>query len=182
MQRKKSYTNEIIRRILISVMLTSFNPLIVLAQNWTFTKDGVEFVVELPSPAWRVTSRVDIHPHVEFVNGNNELDGYLRLTKILVDSDTTAADLFQSDEKWSLQHLPGYVACGDCQGEAFRGHVSGAAFSYEYTSGGRAMTGRVYYLQLDKRTFYALRFTLARDKLQSVSEQMDFIARSFRLK
>jgi hypothetical protein len=116
------------------------------------------------------------------MNGNNEVDGYLRLTKILVDSGTTAANLFQSDEKWHLQGLPGYVVCSDCNGEAFSGYVSGATFSYEYISGGRTMAGRVYYLQPDKRTFYALRFTVARDKLQNIREQMDFIARSFRLK
>ena len=119
---------------------------------------------------------------MEFVNGNNEVNGYLQLTKILVNSDTTAANLFQADEKWNLQRLPGYVVCSNCNGEAFSGYLSGAAFSYEYISGGRTMAGRVYYLQLDKRTFYALRFTLARDKLQSIRRQMDSIAQSFRLK
>jgi hypothetical protein len=164
------------------VTLVCLNALNASAQSWTFARDGVEYVIDLPSATWRVVSRVDVHEHLEFVNGNNEVDGYLRLTKILVGSDTTAANLFQSDEKWSLQRLPGYEACSDCQGEAFRGYFSGAAFSYEYINGGRTMTGRVYYLQLDKRTFYALRFTLARDKLQGNREQMDFIARSFRLK
>ena len=74
------------------------------------------------------------------------------------------------------------MACSECSGENFEGHLSGAVFSYEYASGGRPEVGRIYYLQLDKRTFYSLRFTVARDKLQSVRDQMDFIARSFRLK
>ena len=160
------------------VCLTSFTA---SAQSWTFAPEGVEYVIDLPSATWRVVSRLDVHKHVEFVNGKNEIDGYLRLAKIVVDSDTTAANLFQSDEKWNLQRLTGYVVCSDCKGEAFSGYLSGAAFSYEYVSSGLKMAGRVYYLQLDKRTFYALRFTGARDKLQGIREQIDSIARSFRL-
>ena len=170
------------RKALILVTLVCFNSLNALAQGWTFARDSVEYVIDLPSATWRVVSRVDVHEHVEFVNGNDEANGYLRLTKILVDSEKTAADLFQSDEQRNLQHLPGYVVCNDGKGEAFRGYVSGTSFSYEYVRSGRAMAGRIYYLQLDKRTFYALRFTVVKDKLQSVREQMDFIARSFRLK
>ena len=169
------------RKAILIATLVCLTPLTASAQSWTFSRDRVEYVIDLPSATWRVVSRVDLHDHVEFVNGNNEVDGYLRLTKILVYSDTTAANLFQSDEKWNLQRLPGYVVCSDCNGEAFRGYLDGATFSYEYISGGRTMAGRVYYFQLDKRTFYALRFTVARDKLQSIREQMDFIARSFRL-
>ena len=171
-----------VRKALSIAMFVLLTSLSASAQSWTFTRDGVEYVMDLPSPTWRVHSRLDVHEHVEFVNGNKDVDGYLRLSKILVDSDTTAANLFQSEEKWNLQRLPGYVACSDCKGEAFRGNLSGASFSYEYSSGGRTMCGRIYYLQLDKRTFYALRFTVARDKLQSILEQMDFIARSFRVK
>jgi hypothetical protein len=170
------------RKVLIIATLVCLTSLNAAAQGWTFARDSVEYVVDLPMPTWRVVSRIDVHEHVEFVNGNNEVDGYLRLTRILVSSDTTAANLFQADEKWHLQVLPGYVVCSDCKGEAFSGYLSGATFSYEYTSGGRTMAGRVYYLQSDKKTFYALRFTVARDKLQNIREQMDFIARSFRLK
>jgi hypothetical protein len=170
------------RKSLIIVTLVCLNSLTALAQSWTFARDGVEYVIDLPSATWRVVSRVDVHEHMEFVNGNDEVNGYLRLTKILVDSDTTAADLFQTDEQRDLQHLPGYIVCSDCKGDAFRGYFSGATFSYEYISSGRTMAGRVYYLQLDKRTFYALRFTVAQNKLQGMREQMDFIARGFRLK
>lgn len=170
------------RKALLTATLFCLTCLTASAQSWTFSRDGVEFVIDLPSATWRVVSRIDIHEHLEFVNGNNEVDGYLRLTKIVVDSDTTAANLFQSDEKWNLQRLPGYVVCSDCNGEAFSGQLSGAAFSYEYVSGGRTMAGRIYYLRVDKRTFYALRFTVAREKLQSIREQMNFIAGSFRIK
>ncbi len=55
-------------------------------------------------------------------------------------------------------------------------------FSYEYTAGGKAMAGRLYYLQADNRTVYALRFTGLRDRLLQIRNQTDSIARSFRLK
>lgn len=169
------------RKALIIVTLICLNSLNAVGQSWTFARDGVEYVLDLPSPTWRVVQRVDVHDHVEFVN-RSEVDGYLRLSKKLVDPDTTPADLFQSDEKLNLERLPGYVACSDCKGEAFEGHLSGAIFSYEYISGGRTMAGRIYYLQIDRRTFYVLRFTVARAKLQTIIKQMDAIARSFRLK
>ena len=44
------------------------------------------------------------------------------------------------------------------------------------------MMGRIYYLQLDNRTMYTLRFTGLRDKLTRIRNQTDFIARTFRLK
>jgi len=60
--------------------------------------------------------------------------------------------------------------------------LSGAVFSYEYTSAGKPMAGRIYYLQVDARTFYVLHFTCGRSKLADVQSQADSIARSFRLK
>ena len=129
-----------------------------------------------------VVLRFDVHEHPEFIYGTDELNGYLRLSKMLVNSRTSPADLFQSEEKFSLQHLPGYVICDDCKGESFGGNLSGATFSYEYTDAGKVMAGRIYYLQVDTRTFYALRFTVAQDKLPALREQMNSIARSFRLK
>jgi len=55
-------------------------------------------------------------------------------------------------------------------------------FSYEFVNQGRNMDGRIYYLRLDSRTFYILHFTVASQKLPSLRDQMDSIARSFRLK
>ncbi len=139
-------------------------------------------MIEFPSATWRMISRVDVHEHPEFVYGTDELAGYLRLSKIVVKPGSSAADLFKSEEKLSLRHLPGYVLCNDCSGEFPGGHLSGATFSYEYTGAGKVMAGRIYYLQLDAATFYALRFTVAQNRLPALREQMNMIARSFRLK
>lgn len=152
------------------------------AQTVRFDREGVEYRLELPSSEWKAVPRLDVHEHVEFIYGDEQKNGYLRLRKNMVDAGTTATDLFSRDEKWSLHFLPGYVICGECKGEKFDGNLSGMTFSFEYTSGGKLMAGRIYYLQVNNRIFYTLHFTAARDKLQDLSSQMESIARSFRLK
>jgi len=152
------------------------------AQTQTFSREGVEYVLDLPSPSWRAISRVDVHEHIEFVNGDDYNNGYLRLRKMLVMAAATSADLFSEAEKWELQKLPGYVVCSGGKGTDFNGQLKGTVFSYEFVNQGRNMDGRIYYLRLDSRTFYILHFTVASEKLPSLRDQMDSIARSFRLK
>ena len=152
------------------------------AQTRNFTKNDIEFVVELPSPTWQPVPRLDVHSHVDFVYGADPANGYLHLRKRLVAIGATTADLFLQEEKWELRSLAGYVACSACTGELFEGRLKGAAFSYEYVSGGRLLAGRIYYLQVDNRTFYSLHFTVAHEKLKSLRSDMDAIARSFHLK
>ena len=62
------------------------------------------------------------------------------------------------------------------------GRRTGIVIGYEYTSAGKPMAGRIYYLQADSRTVYVLHFQGLRDKLQRIQNQTDAIARSFRLK
>lgn len=164
--------------IAVMVLLSFVFP----AQSWTFAEDDVEYVLQLPSSKWRVVSRVDVHQHREFINDGDEAHGYLRLRKIVVTSTTTPSEVFQRNELFELQSLPGYVLCSAGKGEAFEGNFNGEVFSYEYVNRGRKMEGRIYYLQVNKRTFYRLHFTVARENLSSTREQMDFIVKSFRLK
>lgn len=164
---------------MLVLLVTSF--VAVAAQTRQFTRDGIEYVLELPSPAWQEISRIDVHDHLDFINGSEPTNGYLRVSKIFVDRPTTVSDLFSDQEKRELQRLAGYVVCSDCEGVSFKGRLSGAVFSYEYIAAGRRMYGRIYYLQVDQRTFYSLRFTVARDKLEAVRAQLDHIAQSFHL-
>jgi hypothetical protein len=152
------------------------------AQTQTFTREGVEYVLDLPSPSWRAVSRVDVHEHLEFVNGDDYSNGYLRLRKKLVTPDTTSEELFSDAEKWELQKLPGYVVCSGGKGTEFNGQLKGTVFSYEFVNQGKNMDGRIYFLRLDNHTFYVLYFTVASEKLPNLRDQMDSIARSFRLK
>lgn len=165
-----------------AVALLLVSCVLVAGQTRQFTRDDLEYGLELPSPAWRVVARLDVHDHQDFIHSDGASSGYLRLGKIFAEQPTTTSELFYREEKLRLQYLPGYVVCGECDGVQFQGRLSGATFSYEYVTGGRTMYGRIYYLQVDPRTFYALRFTVARDKLPGIREQMESIARSFYVK
>lgn len=152
------------------------------AQTQSFSREGVEFQMEFPSPSWRAVARVDVHEHFEFINGTDTRDGYLRLRKKLVAPGTNAATLFAEDEKWELRRVLGYVVCSGGKGTEFSGKLKGTWYSYEFIKDGTNMDGRLYYLQADNRTFYVLHFTVASEKLARLIPEMDFIARSFQLK
>lgn len=170
------------RRVLITLLLTIPLSLTVTGQSRMFTTDGLEYALDLPSPSWRAVSRIDVHKHLEFINNNDYSHGYLRLRKKFVNAGATPQDLFRHEETWELRRLPGYVVCSDGIGAAFEGHLKGTMFSYEYVNQGRNMDGRIYYLQVDNRTFYVLHFTVHSDKLQTLRGEMESMARSFRLK
>ena len=180
---KRPGKSEAMKVILLALLLIII-PLSInaTAQTQTFTREGVEYVLDLPSSSWRAVSRVDVHEHLEFVNGDDYTNGYLRLRKKVVTPDTTSEDLFREAEKWELQKLPGYVVCSGGKGTEFNGQLKGTVFSYEFINQGRNMDGRIYFLRVDNRTFYVLYFTVASENLSSLRDQMDSIARSFRLK
>jgi hypothetical protein len=149
------------------------------AAQEAYTNDKIDYVIELPSPTWRVISEPDAaHEHVEFVNGDR-LDGHLQIRKEIVDAGTTPADLARRNIEQKLRFLPGFV---EGKQEPFKGRLDGVTISYEFIKTGKPMMGRVYYLQADNRTIYALRFTGLRDKVARIRNQTDLIARSFRLK
>jgi hypothetical protein len=145
----------------------------------TFSSANADYTLELPSARWKVTQEPDsLHEHAEFIYGDRN-DGYLKIRKEVVDAGATAADIARRDQDQKLRFQTGFV---EGKQEKFAGRMSGVTLGYEYTSGGKAMAGRVYYLQADNRTVYVLRFTGLRDKLLLIRNQTDGIARSFRLK
>lgn len=144
-----------------------------------FTSEKIDYSIELPSQAWRVISEPDAaHEHLEFVNGER-LDGYLQIRKEMVDSGTSAADLARRDRDQKFRFFPGFV---EGKEEKFSGRLNGVVVSYEFVRTGKPMLGRIYYVQADNRTVYALRFTGLRDKLNRIRNQTDLIARSFKIK
>ena len=160
--------------------------LVFLCSTWTlvtaqevFTSDKVDYTLELSSPTWRVITEPDpAHEHAEFVYGDR-LDGYLQVRKEVVDAGTTPADVARRDQDQKLRFIPGFV---EGKQEPFSGRLNGVTISYEFVKTGKPMMGRIYYLQADNRTIYALRFSGLRDKLTKIRNQTDSIARSFRLK
>lgn len=145
-----------------------------------YTSEGEGFSVELPTQTWKAVPRTDgVHEHTDFVNGERA-DGYLRIRKEVIDGGTSLSDFARSQQDAKLRFLPGFVASG--KEERFAGRLNGVVTGYEFTSAGKPMAGRVYYLQADPRTVYVLHFQGARDRLQRIQNQTDAIARSFRLK
>ena len=137
------------------------------------------YSLELPSATWKSISEPDAaRDHAEFVNGER-LEGYLQVRKEVVEAGTTAADLARRDLDQKFRFLPGFV---EGKKESFSGRLEGVTVSYEFVRTGKPMMGRIYYLQADNRTVYALRFTGLRDKLARIRNQTDLIARSFQLK
>lgn len=144
-----------------------------------YTSNQVDYTIELPSGLWRVISEQDAaHEHAEFVYGDR-LDGYLQIRKEVVEAGTTLSDVVRRDLDQKLRFLPGFV---EGKEEPFKGRLNGVTVSYEFIKTAKPMMGRIYYLQADNRTIYALRFTGLRDKLARIRNQTDFIARSFKLK
>lgn len=169
------------RRLTIFLALASMLALAsaVATAQQTFTSDKSDYTLELPSERWRVTQEPDsLHEHAEFIYGDRN-DGYLKIRKEVVEAGTTASDISRRDQDQKLRFQTGYV---EGKEEKFAGRLNGVTLAYEYTAGGKAMAGRIYYLQADTRTIYVLRFTGLRDRLSLIRNQTDSIARSFRLK
>lgn len=144
-----------------------------------YTSDQLEYTLELPSTVWRVITEPDaVNQHVEFIYGDR-LEGYLQIRKEVVDAGTTPSDLARRDLEQKLRFLPGFI---EGKEEKFAGRLSGVTVSYEFVRTAKPMMGRIYYLQADNRTIYALRFTGLRDKLARIRNQTDLIARTFKLK
>ena len=149
------------------------------AQEHSYTSAKVEYVVDFPSPTWRLVDEPDdVHLHAEFVYGDRN-DGYLRIRKENLDEGLPVREFARRDQEQKVHFLPGYV---DGKEENFSGRLAGFTISYEFTQAGKPMAGRSYYLQADNHTIYVLRFTGTREKLARIRNQTDQIARSLRLK
>jgi hypothetical protein len=164
---------------LIAILLLITGTCSLAAAQESYTNEQIDYTIELPSSMWRVISEPDAaHEHAEFVNGDR-LDGHLQIRKEVVDAGTTPSDLARRDMDQKLRFLPGFV---EGKEESFKGRLNGVTASYEFVKTAKPMMGRIYYLQADNRTVYALRFTGLRDKLARIRNQTDLMARSFKLK
>jgi hypothetical protein len=165
--------------IAVLVLLLIAGSCSLAAAQEAYTSDQVDYTIELPSSVWRAISDPDTgHAHAEFVNGDR-LEGYLQIRKEVVDAGTTPSDLARRDMEQKLRFLPGFI---EGKEEKFSGRLSGVTVSYEFIRTAKPMMGRIYYLQADNRTIYALRFTGLREKLARIRNQTDSISRSFKLK
>ena len=150
----------------------------VAAQGESFTSPDAEYTFEIPDARWKMTVKPSATtPNVEYVYVDRN-DGHLEVRKLSVPDKAVLTDLIR-DEEQKLQFLPGYVAGKE---ETFKGFLGGTAFNFEFARAGRPMSGRFYFLKAPDNSVYLLRFTGYRDKLRSIRNQTDSIARTFNLK
>lgn len=148
------------------------------AQTETFSDPNIEYTFDLPDSTWKITEKPSaMNPNVEYVYGDDR-NGNLKIRKLSIKPGGSLPDLIR-DEEVSLQFKPGYVAGKE---ENFQGALSGRVFNFEFVDRGREMSGRHYFLKASDRTVYVLRFSGYRDKLRSIRNQTDSIARTFKLK
>ncbi len=148
------------------------------AQSQKFTDANAEYTFDVPQANWKMTVKPSpTSPNVEYVY-NERQSGHLEIRKLALKPGAPFADLVR-DEEQKLQFLPGYVAGKE---EIFKGTLGGKVFNYEFVRAGRAMSGRFYFLKANDATVYILRFVGVGDKLKSIRNQTDSIARTFDLK
>ena len=147
----------------------------------SFTDANVDYSFDLPEAKWKQTVKPSTtSPNVEYVYGDRS-DGHLSVRRLTLKSGEVLSDVMSSEEQ-RLQFqfsAQGYVSGKE---EEFKGALDGKVFNYEYVRDGRNMSGRFYFLKADDKTVYVLRFTGQRDKLRSIRNQTDSIARTFSLK
>ena len=167
-----------LRKFLSVFALSLFLVASVFAQNETFSDPNVEYTFDLPEAAWKMTSKPStLSPNVEYVF-KDRTDGYLEVRKLSVKSNQMLSDVIR-DEETKLQFMPGYVAGKE---ENFQGALDGRVFNFEFVRSARNMSGRFYFLKAKDNTVYVLRFTGERDKLRTIRNQVDSIARTFKVK
>lgn len=165
-------------KILFSVIICLLFAVSAFAQTETFSDTNVDYTFELPEATWKLTAKPSTtSPNVEYVYGDRS-NGRLEVRRIAIKADDLLSDIIETEEQ-RLQFQTGYVAGKE---ENFSGSLDGKIFNYEYVNSGRVMSGRFYFLKADDKTVYVLRFTGMRDKLRSVRNQTDSIARTFAIK
>ena len=163
---------------LFSVVIGLFLAFSAFAQSETFSDANVEYTFDLPNAIWKMTAKPSTtSPNVEYVYGDRSA-GYLEVRKLSVKADDLMSDVIAGEEE-KLKFLQGYVAGKE---ENFAGNLKGTAFNYEFIRSGRNMSGRFYFLKVNPTTVYVLRFTAQKEKLMTIRNQTDSIARTFEIK
>jgi hypothetical protein len=163
---------------LFSVVTGLFLAFSVFAQTDTFSDANVEYTFDLPNATWKMTAKPSTtSPNVEYTYGDRSA-GYLEVRKLSVKADDLMSDVIAGEEE-KLKFLQGYVAGKE---ENFAGNLKGRAFNFEYIRSGRNMSGRFYFLKASPTTVYVLRFTAQKEKLMTIRNQTDSIARTFEIK
>jgi hypothetical protein len=163
---------------LFSAVLGLFLAFSAFGQSETFRDANVEYSFDIPNATWKMTAKPSsTSPNVEYVYGDRTA-GHLEVRKIAAKADQLMSEII-ADEEEKLKFLQGYVAGKE---ENFAGNLRGSVFNFEFIRSGRNMSGRYYFLKLNPTTVYILRFSAQKEKLITIRNQTDSIARTFEIK
>lgn len=149
------------------------------SQTRSYTNENLNYVLVLPSAEWRAINVPGVASDSTEFRHDNDGAVRLRIRRELVDANVTMTDLIQRQQTLDRSSLRGYVKE---EVEPVAGRLSGARYTYEYVTEGKPTVRTIYYLEANNRIVYRLEFADSPDSLRNLSEQTDFIARSFRLK
>jgi len=161
-------------------------PVVVSGQEKSYTIETDSYVIEFPTHTWKAVP--DPRPGLTvYANGDSGEDGFL----VIRLSGEGGIDIPEF-ARYDLHRNVGPSVSGITDLTKETDFRRGMVFTYEYKRANKPMAGRVYYISLpcgrytfsagDTCPLWVLRFTGERDKLQRIQDQMDAIARSFRLK
>ncbi len=143
-----------------------------------FSDSSVDYSFDVPSDSWKLTVKPSAtSPNVEYVFDDRR-DAHLEVRKLSAAASAKLSDIIR-DEETKLQFYPGYVAGKQ---ESFNGKLQGGIFNFEFVRSGKPQAGRFYFMKVNDTTYYVLRFSGSRDKLRTIRNETDQIARTFSVK
>jgi hypothetical protein len=167
------------KNLFVSTILMLVFAILAFGQSTSFSDANVEYTFDIPEATWKMTVKpTTASPNVEFVYGDR-LDGQIEIRRVSIKADELVTDVILRETEQKLQFMQGFVAGKE---ETFAGNLKGKVFNFEFVKAGKNMSGRFYYLKANDATVYVLRFTGYRDKLRTIRNQTDQMARSFELK
>jgi hypothetical protein len=167
------------KNLLLSAILMLVFAIFAFGQSTSFSDANVEYTFDIPEATWKMTVKpTTASPNVEYVYGDR-LDGQIEIRRVSIKGDELVTDVILRETEQKLQFMQGFVAGKE---ETFAGNLKGKVFNFEFVKAGKNMSGRFYYLKANDATVYVLRFTGYRDKLRTIRNQTDQMARSFELK
>jgi hypothetical protein len=165
---------------LVVILTALLFPFIIAGQTQSRTVASGQYVLDLPSTQWQAITvqGADYPRDFRFSDDNGIVNLRIR-REIVRDESVSTTDVVERQRRLDRSARRGYVT-GTV--ESFTGVFSGAKYSYEYVSAGKARATVLYYLRVTKRAIYRIEFTGLPKMLLDLADQTDSIARSFRLK
>lgn len=169
--------------VLISVLSLGAGARPTAAQEVFEDPEG-KFSISLPSGWLGIVTRDSLGRNDVNIVFKVRENGSLKLRRVDdVDPAMSVLDYAKKDEEQTVRFQPGYDKISLENFLMASVNKTGALLAYDYkTVAGQPFTGRNYYLRIDEKTIYVLRFTGRKNILGTLRNQTDAMARSFKAK